>query len=71
MPKKQRFRSRSAASIILGFRVGLAFFAEFAAPLGDAGFGYAILCGDTFVGSSLFLMEADRRMKNYGRRSRS
>ena len=25
----------------------------------DAGFGYAILCGDIFVGSSFFLMEAN------------
>ena len=36
----------------------MAFFAEFTAPLGDGGFGYAILSGDTFVGSP-FLMEAD------------
>ena len=41
----------------MGFH--LAFFAEFAAPLGDADLGYTILCCDAFVGAVLFLMEAN------------
>jgi hypothetical protein len=41
----------------------LAFFAEFAAPFGDAGFGYTVLCGDAFVGSSFFFMKADNLLK--------
>jgi hypothetical protein len=47
-------------------RVCLAFFAEFAAPLGDTGFGYAILSGDAFVGSSFLLMESDDLLFKFG-----
>ena len=52
--------------IFFGFMVCLAFFAEFAAPLGDAGFGYAILSGDAFVGSSLFYMETYDLLFEFG-----
>lgn len=45
----------------------LAFFTEFTIPLGDAGFGNAILCGDAFVGASLFFMEADNLLFEFGR----
>jgi dTDP-glucose pyrophosphorylase len=34
--------------------------------IGDTGFGYAILSGDTFVSSSFFLMEADNLLFKFG-----
>ena len=34
--------------------------------IGDAGFGYPILCGDAFVGPSFFLMETDDLLLKFG-----
>ena len=34
--------------------------------IGDAGFGYAILCCDAFVGSPFFLVEADNLLFKFG-----
>lgn len=38
---------------------GLAFFTEFAAPLGNAGFRYAVFRNNAFVGASLLQMKTD------------
>ena len=43
-----------------------ALFAEFTALLGDAGFGYTVLCGDAFVGSPFLLMEPDNLLLKFG-----
>ena len=37
----------------------MAFSAKFTAPLGNAGFGYAVFRSDAFVGSSFLCVEAD------------
>ena len=35
--------------------------------IGDAGFGYAILCGNAFVSASILFMEADDLLFEFGR----